>query len=489
MDKRCANILLLSDKEFEYKTLVDAGYKNVFWFKSTLRANEYFKGKEEELEKFDIILMGSSSVKNIDNYKYQQLFYGAINGEKRVPHMCFFSTRYEDDESKRFIVSYPCLIGERILKKDFLRILNDSIPEKLRDEKIEIPDIEEKDIVLPRHREDIRILFMGSNENQDLVKKFLEDAGFTQCDYVKSNNFTLRDNVESLVNYDLVVCDSEFNGMLTLLGDEFQDYMKDKGKSIYLAVYDFNYKGLNLNDNNVYVEALPTENPQNKEFVKFRSLEVRENVIKDIMGIVINMYTSYNNNLGDGGYPDKEALDAKYNRQCDEFIKKNKIVSENMDKVKYIRSMLEKYCRFYNKNQRFGQMLNIFNDLKIDILEDGVSVALLAGNKEEVRMTVSDKENKDEKDTCLHFYLEYLTGNGMCSPVRRTCTSRYCVDNKGDYPSDEEIKKIEKIYMSIKKELPPIVDTVDTRNAHNSRGNENKKSNKKYNKRYNKRYV
>ncbi|MDE6292461.1 MAG: hypothetical protein K2L98_02135, partial [Bacilli bacterium] len=133
MNKEQANILLLSDEEFEYQTLKNAGYKNVFWFKSILRANEYFKGREEELEKFDIILMGSSSLENIEDYKFKSIFFRAVNGEESVPYMCFFSSFFEkQDNLKEFYISHPDLTRNGVPQKDFLSILSDSIPEELK---------------------------------------------------------------------------------------------------------------------------------------------------------------------------------------------------------------------------------------------------------------------------------------------------------------------------------------------------------------------
>lgn len=484
MDKEQANVLLLSDESFEYQTLKNAGYKNVFWFKSILRAYEYFKAREEELEKFDIILMGSSSLTNIEDYKFKSIFYRAINGEKSVPYMCFFSSFYEkQDELKEFYISHPDLTRNGVSKEHFLSVLRDSIPEELRGEKIELPEIEEKKIELPKTRADVKVLFMGYLINEELVKQFFEEAGFTSYEFIRSGNFTLRDNVERFADYDLIVADLGFNGNLTSLGDEFQDYMKDKGKSIYLAVYNFDHKKDCLS--HYYVKGLPTENPQNETFVEFDSVDDENNALKDIMGIVINMYTTYNKNIGDGGYPDKEELEAKYKRQSAELLEKNKKAFDNMEKVKYIRLMLAKYCRFYCKDQKFGRMLSNLNGLKVKELQDGASVAFLVENKEAVRITFNDNENTDNKGSCLHFHLEYLmeNGKGMRSPIKRTCTSSYCADNAADYPSDEEMRKVNVVYNRIKQNLQPIIDKIDHMIGSNPTyyyGDKNKIYGKKY---------
>lgn len=485
MDKKCANILLISDKDFDYKTLVEAGYKNVFWFKSTMRACEYFEGKDDELDKFDIFLSGSRSLGTLANHKFQSLFHKMINHED-ISYMCFFSTQFEeDDEKKRFYVSYPDLTRDALSKDTFLSILNDSIPEELKGEKIEIPDVEYKEIILPKKRGDVKVLFMGYLVNQDLVKKVFNEAGFTNYDFIRSNNFTLRDNVESFADYDLVVVDSGFNGSLSLLGDEFQDYMKDKGKSIYFVVYSSRYKSSDVNE--LYAEGFTTEDPRDKRIARFKSLENEDDALKDLVGVIINSYCYFNHNMGDGGYPNVEELDAKFQTKRDEWVEKNKVSSHTMSMVSSIKTMVEKYRRFYNRGQLLGYMENALKGLKVDVLEDGVSVAFIVGNREAVRITFKDDENTwDTVNNHLNFYLEYLNEKGtkMCLPVKRICSTSYSLDQEEDYPSDEELKKIEALYKRVESELGAMIENLE----HVDRSVKNCSSGNK-NKRYNKRYV
>lgn len=59
-----ANILLVSDIQDDYDELVKYGFKNVDYFKSIIRADQYFSKHPEELEKYHIILKGNQNVQH-----------------------------------------------------------------------------------------------------------------------------------------------------------------------------------------------------------------------------------------------------------------------------------------------------------------------------------------------------------------------------------------------------------------------------------------
>ena len=49
-----ANVLLISDAEYEYKEFADYGFKNIDQIKSVVRAGKYFDEYPEQLEKYHI---------------------------------------------------------------------------------------------------------------------------------------------------------------------------------------------------------------------------------------------------------------------------------------------------------------------------------------------------------------------------------------------------------------------------------------------------
>ena len=55
-----ARILLISDKEADYKTLQKEGYRNIDYFKSVIVADKYFKDKKEKLYDYHLVLLGDT---------------------------------------------------------------------------------------------------------------------------------------------------------------------------------------------------------------------------------------------------------------------------------------------------------------------------------------------------------------------------------------------------------------------------------------------
>lgn len=477
MDKKDANILLLSDKEYEYKVLKEAGYKNVFWFKSCLRAYEYFKDHQEELIKYDVMLLGSYDLMDLSEYKYSQVFYYRINREEKRPYMRFFSSKFEcEEEKKKFFISYPYYDGDGETKEEFLRALERTIPDVLRGEKLSIPDIEDKEAILPDSKEDVKILFMNyATMNREFVESLFREAGFTNFNFIESSNFSLDKSVENLSDYDLVIGDFDYNAKLVHLGDEFQDYMRDKGKNIYFVCYDYEYrKGYFL------VEGIATNKPEEKNYIKFDSMDTKENVIRDIIGSIINLYARFNPSI-EGGYPTEEELQEKYKRQYQEFLEEKKVIDYNYGLVIDIMKSLYKYRDYYKRGKLLGYMKSSLKSLRVDVLADGVSVAFLVKGREALRMTFKDSDNDDVNHYEPTFYLEYLNNKGnLCTPKKCVCSSSSCVNKSKLYPNDDEMKKIEGLHKKVMAEITPILDGL----AHIELTNNKKDKNKKYKKEY-----
>ena len=477
MDKRCANILLLSDKECEYQTLVNAGYKNVFWFKSSLRAYEYFKTRENDLKKFDVILMGSRAIAHFDRGKYGRPFSNVTFYSGEVEKMSFFAGYSEEEERMLYWISYPNVTSVGVSEEEFLSILDNVIPDKLKGEVIEIPEVKYEEIILPKKRDDVKVLFMGYERNRDLVESVFQDAGFINFEFIKSTNFSLEENVDKLSNYDLVVVDQLYNGKLSLMGDEFQDYMKDKGKIIYFDVYKFRYKSSETNE--FSTTGFITEDPSDKRTVRFKSMESEDDALRDLMGIVINGYCYFNHNMGDGGYPNKDDLNQKYEERHNVLREEERKGTDRICELAMLQRYLNDYRTYVNRGIKMPKLENI----KIDVLQDGVSVAFLVGNREGARITFKD-EDKRPMRWCDRFYLEYLSEKGKLLParMRRYYFEYYDPSLKiENLASEEEMKKVDAIYNRVCEVLKPVIDKMkDKERAKEEQEYKKKKYNKKY---------
>ena len=58
-----ANVLLISEEEDDYKSALEYGFKNIDYFKSVIRANDYFlPTRIEDLEQYNLVILGNRSV-------------------------------------------------------------------------------------------------------------------------------------------------------------------------------------------------------------------------------------------------------------------------------------------------------------------------------------------------------------------------------------------------------------------------------------------
>lgn len=449
MDKKQANILLISDQAFEYKVLVDAGYKNVTRFGSMIRAYEYFRDHKEDLDKFDVVLMGSSAVGHRNCHKYNGDIMNYLYSAD-LPYMSFFSSLYEEDEAKKlFYISYPGITSLGVDLTRFLSVLSDIIPSELREEKVEIPEVVEHDKVMPERREDVKVLFMGNYINEELVEKFFKDEGFTNYTFIKANNFSLERNLELFPKFDLVVADQDFDGAITLMGNEYNDYQKDKDNNTYIAVYELGKTSMKKN----HIRGFGTDNPSDEQKMDFDSMENEDGALLDVLRCVLKLYTTYNPHLSGDEYPEEEELQNKYEEQYEQ----RRIEAEAIDR-KFM-AVRELYNRLFDCRNLFKKRIQIPNieGLKIDILEDGMSIAFMVGPREALRVTFHDEDFSRSSDGKMSFYLEYLSNNGkMKDAGKHTVCCSYCVPNVTDITEDEA-KKIEALEQRVGERLLPVI--------------------------------
>lgn len=471
MDKKLANILLISDQDFEYKVLLDAGYKNVTRFGSMLRAYEYFKGHKKDLDSFDVVLMGSSAVghKNCHKYNGDILNYAFVLD---IPCMSFFTSWQEKNEEKKlFYVSYPDVTSLGMDLTRFLNTLQDIIPSELKEEVVSVPEIIEKEKVLPKNRKDVKVLFMGYYIKEELVEKFFKEEGFTNYTFIRANNFSLERNLELFPECDLVVADQEYNGALTLLANEYNDYQKDKDKNTYLVVYELGRTSIKKN----HIRGLGTDNPNNKMEISFDSMENEDGALLDILRCVLKLYNTYNPHLSGDEYPSEDDLKKKFDVQYE----KRKQEKENA---------IEKYMNVRELYDRMSGCRNLFNKgfkipniegLKIDILQDGMSVAFMVGSRETVRVSFKDEDFEHDIDEKISFYLEYLNSNGKMKDAGKhiVCSSYY--DPTLTDISDDEARKIEVLLNRVIAKLSPVISEKENLYKRQARSKNNR--NRRYN--------
>lgn len=471
MDKKLANILLISDQDFEYKVLLDAGYKNVTRFGSMLRAYEYFKDHKKDLDGFDVVLMGSSAVGHRNCHKYNGDILNYVFAVD-IPCLSFFSSWHEENEEKKlFYVSYPDITSLGMDLTRFLSLLQDIIPTELNGKVVSVPEVIEKEKILPKRREDVKVLFMVNYIDEELVDKFFKDEGFTNYTFIRANNFSFERNLELFPKYDLVVADQEFGGALSLMGNEYKDYQKDKDKNTYIIIYELGRTSVKEN----HIRGFGTDKPNDKKEMSFKSMEDENDALLDVLRSALKLYAAYNPHLDGDEYPSEDDLKKKFDVQYE------KRRQENEDAIEKYMNVRELYDRMSGCRNLFNKGFKIPNieGLKIDILQDGMSVAFMVGSRETVRVSFKDEDFERDIDEKISFYLEYLNNNGkMKDAGKHIVCSSYYDPNLTDI-SDDEARKIEVLLNRVIAKLSPVISEKE--NLYKRQVRSKKNRNRRYN--------
>lgn len=474
MDKKLANILLISDQDFEYKVLLDAGYKNVTRFGSMLRAYEYFKDHKKDLDGFDVVLMGSSAVGHRNCHKYNGDILNYVFAVD-IPCLSFFSSWHEENEEKKlFYVSYPDITSLGMDLTRFLSLLQDIIPTELNEKVVSVPEVIEKEKILPKRREDVKVLFMVNYIDEELVENFFKAEGFTNYTFIRANNFSFERNLELFPKCDLVVADQEFNGALSLMGNEYNDYQKDKDNNTYIIVYELGRTSIKEN----HIRGFGTDKPNDKKEMSFKTMEDENDALLDVLRSALKLYTAYNPHLDGDEYPSEEDLCNKFKEQYEIRRQKNEAIAKKFIIVRELYDTLADWRDLFNKGIRLPNI----DGLKIDILQDGMSIAFMVGARETVRVSFKDEDLKRTTYEQISFYLEYLNNNGRIKDAGKhiVCCS-YCYPNLTDV-SNEESRKIEVLKNRVIERLLPVIEERKQEITNKSQTRSGRYKNKQYNK-------
>lgn len=169
-----ADVLLISEDEQDYQEMLEYGFKRVDYFNSYMIAEEYFKNHENQLDSYDLVLMGNISFKKTsrfikNDFLRDRLFFQTFCNLGNVNKK--YSKLYEDDHIKDILcVFYLDLKANAQYHKIIHYLTNkQSLPIKTN-----LPAVPEKP--LPTSKKDLKILFLNTTDN-DNIQKQLEKLG------------------------------------------------------------------------------------------------------------------------------------------------------------------------------------------------------------------------------------------------------------------------------------------------------------------------
>ena len=246
-----ANVLLVSDVQDDYDELVKYGFKNVDYFKSIIRADQYFSKHPKELEKYHIILKGNQNVQ----------------------HCCFdgdveLDRKFSDLRDRKHILKSPLDRYDYSDHMELVSYLNDSINHRSWDtkeqsytdifdriventlinhtlEKVGLKDnkfapiqdyINPNRLPLPTKKSELKILYLDSISVCEYADRIASELGLN-IDFKKDNNCSLGRYVKrNLGKYDIIIVTDTYSGNLLGMNHESTEQCKDTGRELTLFI-------------------------------------------------------------------------------------------------------------------------------------------------------------------------------------------------------------------------------------------------------------
>ena len=419
-----ANVLLISDTQEDYEEIKKYGFKNVDYFKSIIRADNYFSIHPEELEKYHIIFEGSRSVA-ISRVGECDLLGKILQLKDTTDMLCLslhrsHAIKYDEVKNEIFcetlLVSYlndkyngkfwP--IKEKEYKDFFDRIseialINHTMEKVGLKEFMGVKNVIKQDkLSLPSKKQELKILYLDSANNK--YRRKIAKALGLNITFRNDNNFALEKYVEKeLGYYDIIIASYSFSHHLLRMDKESIEQCKDTGRNLTLLITydDHELRQLDEDDKTVnlgskvalrYIFAGSMEEDSDIDYKEFRVLRKNTDIIpKDeerkkyyeyltsvIMSVVSSSVDKYNEKLLQMNEPGIRDFDLKrptvFDEEYEAAAQAEKERKENA--IKPIREfddiMCEIFC--YLKNKKEGLIDKEPEGLIISETEDGIIV-------------------------------------------------------------------------------------------------------------------
>lgn len=493
-----ANILLVSDIQDDYDELVKYGFKNVDYFKSIIRADQYFTKHPEELEKYHIILKGNQNVQNccFDRDVELDRKFGKLREEK---HILVVSSLYRFDYSDHMeLVTYlkdrinvrSWNIEERTYRDIFDRIVENTLINHtfenvgLKNKKFApIQDyINPNRLPLPTKKSDLKILYLdsimvskyadGIASELGLNVNFKEDTNYSLGRYVKSN----------LGKYDIVIV-SHYSRNILGMNHESTEQCKDTGKELTLFVAqddldwgvdidladgikleyvfggnyapdsEYHRKEIRILRQSIDVEA--------KDEYRIKYYQSRYSKIKGILEASVNFY---NQALLQNGKPAINDIDFKTAEELDQdyinaYENKKAIRKAELAPIRAfddIRYAVSSYLRYRKK----GLISQLPEGLRITEGKNGIKVENIYQGKTYCSITFQ-KEYKQENLRIFQIQTLSKKGNLSAPETIGVYTSNYDnLESIPNRPDERQANALTSIAKKINVALCPLNDEV-----------------------------
>ncbi len=407
-----ANVLLISENKEDYDELVKYGFQNIDYFRSSIRADQYFAKYPERLNKYHIVLWGYSSIRYC-------CYGGDVELEKKTTilrdtkNILEVSLHYDENElgvnlydhKRRDLTvketSYTTIF-DRIIENTFINRTLDRVQIFGKIPKY-FDYINPSRIPLPKMKSDLKILYLDPIMVNKYASAIARNLGLNVT-FEADNNCVLGEYVKNhLGDYDIIIASSSYSSNLLNMDIECTEQCKDTGRNLTLLVsYQYN-RIRQRNEDDIYDDQgseieifykyagnfAPNTESHQTEFRVLRKpseiihkdeedKEYYENEVASIMGILGSSINIYNDALLQNNKPAINDLDLKTAKELDqeyEIGEKQEIKRKNValapirafDEIRYDVS-------FYLDYKKKGLITQKPKDLKITESETEIKV-------------------------------------------------------------------------------------------------------------------
>lgn len=490
-----ANILLISDIQEDYDALIEYGFKNIDYFKSIVRADEYFAKHPEQLEKYHIILKGNQNVQRccldgdvpLDRKIREQrdkknIFEPSLNSYKYRDHteyVSYLCDNYNRRSWDAHELSYSALF-DRLIENILINNTLEKIDIKTQ-KFMEYVDYENPNkLPLPSKKSDLKILYLDSIRISQYAERIAQELGLN-ITFKEDDNCGLGRHIKTnLGNYDIIIASKLYSSNLLWMNCESTEQCKDTGRQLtLLATYDdHNIWGIDkdLGDKlelgySYGGNLAPNAKIYDKEFRVLRQLidvegkeeywvKYDQSDYTDMKAILESSVSLYNdvlkqkNNIGliDIDFKSVDDFENEYVLADEEKTKKREAELAPIrafDNIRY--SVLS-----YLNNVRKGFINEIPQGLRITEGEDGIEVENIYEGRT-LCTIVFPKEYK--KDNLRIFDIQTISKKGNLSNPQTIglYTSEYKnLENLPNRPDEKQSNALASIEKKVKVSLIPL---------------------------------
>lgn len=494
-----ANILLISDIQDDYDELVAYGFQHIDYFRSIIRADQYFAKHPEELEKYHVIIQGNQSIrsgvlvfsnialaKKINETRNRRLVLRLARYDY-PDHMELESyfmdhVNYRNWEEKEF--TYQGMF-DRFVENMFLnQILEKAV---LKDDRfIPIEDsINPNRLPLPAKKSDLKVLYLEHGFMTRIIEELKLDITYAD-DY----NRRLEDFFQThLGDYDIIIASYLHLHCLLGLNIESTEQCKDTGRELTLLVcHDEFYWGVDtdLGDGvKIYYRfggsLAPDSDIHSKEFLVLREAieedhldnyaQSRYSKAKSIIEASVHFYHQALLQRGKPGISDldfktADDFDQEYERVYQNKQEKRKVELTPIRRFDSICSQIRSYLSYKNKgvirqNPEGLNIMEIADRIKVENIYQGRTACVI----------IFPKDYKQDDLRILE--IQTLTKKGTLSHPQTIglYTSKY--DGLEDIPrrpDEKEKGALSALEKKINVALKPLNDDAWRRQAQGTFG-------------------